>query len=174
MKSASRFVIFSWLAAALVALLLAGCATVPKPSPYNIQIKLDPALAGTSLQVDLIGANETSDLPKWQSYSVSEYWQPGNAFRRDARKVTIAFGRGQPTTHTLASTDKQWAEWLRTGALHLVVIADLPGTVSDQVGNADPRRLILPLDRAAWGSKVNTIEIVVQESGLRLMTPRRP
>mgnify|MGYP000546895464 CR=1 FL=1 len=153
---------------------LAGCASAPKPAPYTIKLTLDPSLAGTSLQLDIIGANTTSDLPKWQNYSVTNYWQPGNAFRRDARKVTLAFGRGQPTVQTLASTDAQWAEWLRTGAMHLVLVADLPGTVADQVGNADPRRLILPLDRSAWGSKVKEIDVVVQESGLRLMTPRRP
>ena len=75
---------------------------------------------------------------------------------------------------SLAVDDPKWAEWLRTGALHLVLIADLPGPVSDQTGNADPRRLILPLDRAAWDRKLQKLQIVVQESGLRLMTPRRP
>jgi len=63
---------------------------------------------------------------------------------------------------------------LSTGAQHLVIVADLPGVVTDQVGNADPRRLILPLDRAAWDSGVNTINILVQESGLKLQTPRKP
>lgn len=153
---------------------ISGCASAPKPTPYEIAVTLDPALEGTSLQVDLVGANELSDLPKWQNYSVTEYWQPGNAFRRDANNVTLSFGRGQPMTQTLSSTDPRWAEWLRTGALYLVILADLPGAVNDQAGNADPRRLILPLDRAAWGSKTNQIEIVVQESGLRLVTPRRP
>lgn len=152
----------------------AGCASAPKPKPYEVAVTLDPSLAGASLQVDLVGANELSDLPKWQNYSVTEYWQPGNAFRRDANKVTLNFGRGQPMTQTLSSTDPRWAEWLSTGAMHLVILADLPGPVSDQAGNADPRRLILPLDRAAWGSKTNRLDVVVQESGLRLTTPRRP
>ncbi|HRE08336.1 MAG TPA: hypothetical protein PKX00_22145 [Opitutaceae bacterium] len=163
-----------WTSPALLALGLGGCATPPKPSAYTIEVTLDPALAGTSLQVDVVGANELSDLPKWQTYSVTEYWQPGNAFRRDARKATLAFGRGRPDTQSLAVDDPKWAEWLRTGALHLVLIADLPGPVSDQTGNADPRRLILPLDRAAWDRKLQKLQIVVQESGLRLMTPRRP
>jgi hypothetical protein len=165
---------FVVLSGVLSLALLAGCATAPKPSAYEIVVTLDPSLQGASLQVDLVGANELSDLPKWQNYSVTEYWQPGNAFRRDANNVTLAFGRGQPMTQSLASTDPRWTEWLRTGALHLVILADLPGAMSDQMGNADPRRLILPLDRAAWGSKTNRIEVVVQESGIRLVTPRRP
>jgi hypothetical protein len=158
----------------LGAAMLGGCASTPEPRAYNIQVTLDNALAGTSVQVDLIGANEVADLPKWQNYSVTEYWQPDNAFRRDARKATLQFGRGKPATQVLAENDPHWGEWLRTGALDLVIIADLPGAVTDQVGNADPRRLILPLDRAAWGKKVGTLEVLVQESGLRLMTPRKP
>jgi hypothetical protein len=114
---------------------------------------LDPALAGTSLQVDVVGANELSDLPKWQTYSVTEYWQPGNAFRRDARKATLAFGRGRPDTQSLAVDDPKWAEWLRTGALHLVLIADLPGPVSDQTGNADPAPAHPPARPGGLGSQ---------------------
>ncbi len=166
----SRFV----FGLALLSLLLGGCASTPTPRAYNIQVTLDGPLAGTSVQIDLVGANELADLPKWQSYSVTEYWQPNNAFRRDALKSTMQFGRGKPNTQMLLASDPHWADWLRTGALHLVIVADLPGAVTDQMGNADPRRLILPLDRAAWGRKVETIEILVQESGLRLMTPRKP
>jgi hypothetical protein len=162
------------LSAGVIALLLGGCVSTPQPIAYTVEVSLDPALAGTSLQVDLVGANEISDLPKWQSYSVTEYWQPGNAFRRDARKVTLAFGRGLPTTQALSVDNPQWAEWLRTGALHLVLIADLPGPVSDQAGNADPRRLILPLDKRTWDKKAKGLQVVVQESGLRLLTARRP
>lgn len=169
-----RSVVPHLIFAALLALVCGGCASAPKPRAYNVELTLDPSLAGTSLQVDLVGVNELSDLPKWQNYSVTDYWQPGNAFRRDAQKATLAFGRNQPATQTLAFNDPAWANWLKTGAMHLVVVADLPGAVSDQVGNADPRRLILPLDRSAWGKKVDKLQIAVQESGLRLLTPRKP
>ena len=155
-------------------LAFGGCASAPAPRPYGVKVTLDAALAGTSVQIDLVGVNEIADLPKWQSYSVTDYWQPNNSFRRDARKYTMQFGRDTANTQTLLSVDPHWVEWLRTGALQLVIVADLPGAQTDQVGNADPRRLILPLDKAAWGGKVETLEILVQESGLRLMTPRKP
>jgi hypothetical protein len=163
-----------WFGLALVVAALTGCTSAPTPSAYNIEIKTDSSLAGTSLQVDLVGANELADLPKWQSYSVTSYWQPGNAFRRDALKSTMEFGRGRVDTQTLSATDPKWSEWIRTGALYLVIVADLPGAVSDQAGNADPRRLIIPLDKEKWGGKVTTIQVLVQESGLRLLTPRKP
>ena len=159
---------------AFAALLLGGCATTPKPSPYSVSLTLDTPLVGTSVQVDLVGANELTDLPKWQSYSVTEYWQPGNPFRRDARKHTVQFSRDQPNTQVLLISDSIWKEWLNTGAMQLVILADLPGAVTDQVGNADPRRLIIPLDKASWPSKTTTIQVLVQESGLRLLTPRKP
>lgn len=159
---------------AFAALLVGGCATVPKPQAFSVSLTLDPALVGTSVQVDLVGANELTDLPKWQNYSVTEYWQPGNAFRRDARKYTAQFSRDQPNTQMLLVGDSIWREWLNTGALHLVIIADLPGANTDLPGNADPRRLILPLDKAIWPKGTTTLQVLVQESGLRLLTPRKP
>lgn len=157
----------------VAAAVLAGCSSAPKPKAYAIQVDLDPALSGSSLQVDLIGANPVSDLPKFESYSVSEYWKPGDPLRRDASKFTLAFGEGRPTTQTLLSTDAVWQRWLRTGAQHLVVLVDLPGIPADRAGNADPRRLILPLDANRWG-RTNTLHILIQESGARLLTPQKP
>ena len=175
MKSYANLFHLPLLAGLALVAFFSGCASTPtvKPKAYAIEIKIDPSLVGTSLHMDLVGANELADLPKWQSYSVTSYWQPGNAFRRDAVKSTLSFGRGTPDTQVLLATDPRWAEWLRTGAVYLVVVADLPVAVSDQVGNADPRRIILPLDQNAWPRKTEKIQLLVQESGLRLVTPRR-
>jgi hypothetical protein len=160
--------------AALLAFLLGGCASKPEPRAFAIQVTLDTPLVGTSVQLDFVGVNELTDLPKWQSYNLTEYWQPNNPFRRDAPKYTMQFNRDKPNQQMLLSSDPHWAEWLRTGAMRLVIVADLPGSVSDQAGNADPRRLILPLDKSAWDPKTDTIDILVQESGLKLMTARKP
>jgi len=167
-NSALRIVVPSLFAALLF--LAGGCTSAPQAKNFNIKVTLDPALVGSSLQVDLIGANPISDLPKFESYSVSEYWKPGDTLRHDATKAVLAFGQGRPTTQTLSSTDPVWKKWLQTGALHLVVLVDLPGIPADRAGNADPRRLILPLDGAQWNRKTDTLEILVQESGVRLQT----
>jgi hypothetical protein len=153
--------------------LLVSCATLPKPQAYTIKVVLDPSIVGTSFQVDLIGANKVSDLPKWESYSVNEYWQPENVVRRDARKATLQFGRGRPESQVFSATDARWSEWLGTGALYLVVIADLPGSWTDRPGNADPRRVILPLDKAEWVKGTETIEFRIQASGVSLLTPKK-
>jgi len=49
---------------------------------------------------------------------------------------------------------------------------DLPGVDADKAGNADPRRLILPLDAGQWKDP-SAIEILIQESGARLLTPKK-
>ncbi len=150
----------------------AGCSTVPRPRAYNIQIELDPALGTGSNQVDLIGAN-SSDLAKWSSYSMTEYWRADDAKRRDADKVVMRFGQGNSSVQTLLTIDPSWTRWEATGAQYLVVLLQLSGVATDREGNADPRRLILPLDRREWGRDVSTIELRVQESGIRLMSPRK-
>ncbi len=161
----------SLLLAAATVLTLAGCNTKPVPSAFNLQFDLDPSLAGTSLELDLVGANPVSDLPKWQTYSVSDYWQPGNVMRHDADKAELTFGEGKGTTQTFSSADPSWDRWLNSGATNLIILVDLPGISSDKEGNADPRRLIVPLDIHKWAS--NTLVFRIQESGIRLMTPMK-
>jgi len=163
------------IATAAIALLSTSCAMIgigpSKPVAHNIKITVDKTLENTSLQIDLVGANSVSDLPKWQTYSITEYWQPGNSTRRDTDRITLDFGRGKPATQTVSSKDPKWKQWLQTGATNLVIIADLPGVASG--GAADPRRLILSLDPKTWKKSGSApIEILVQESGLRLLTPQ--
>ncbi len=159
-----------WLAALA---LVGGCNNVPTPRSYDLRIELDPALAASSIQLDIIGANALSDLPKLQTYSVTDYWQPGDPLRRDSEKAVLHFGQNKPTVQVFSGSDPLWNRWLNTGALYLVVMVDLPGIATDREGNADPRRLILPLDQREWPRDTTTIELRVQESGIRLLTPKK-
>ena len=137
-------------------------------------MSVDPSLVGTSLRVDLIGANKLADVPKWEAYSINEYWQPANGVRDDANKETMQFGRGHPETQSFTSDNPLWKGWLATGALYLIVIAELPGSWTDRPGNADPRRISLPLDKGEWPKNTGTIELTIQQSGIRLLTPKKP
>lgn len=159
----------------LVALLLgvAGCVSkTVKPRPFEVRLSVDKALAATSLQVDLIGANALADLPKWTSYSATGYWQPDNPQRRDASKLTFQFGRGLPEQVVLDRKDPRWDPWLKAGVTYLVIMADLPGANTDQIGNADARRLIVPLDRKLWKRRA-PLEILIQEGGIKLLTKQK-
>jgi hypothetical protein len=160
----------------LIALVLLGCggcaSNTVKPRAFEVRITVDPKLANTSLQVDLIGANTLADLPKWTSYSVTEYWQPDNPLRRDDSHLSAQFGRGLPTTVTVSREHPHWQTWLKSGVAHLVILADLPGVSNDQTGNADPRRLIIPLDKKLWKRKA-PLEILIQEAGMKLLTKQK-
>ena len=167
-------------ATAALALFLTGCGsankaanmlTSTKPVAQNIKITVAKTLENTSLQIDLLGANTISDLPKWETYSVTEYWQPGNTTRRDTVRFTLDFGTGKPASQTFSKKNEIWKRWLGTGCANLVILADLPGVAGG--GANDPRRLIIPLDAKSWKKSSGApIEILVQESGLRLLTPR--
>ncbi|MFT3784278.1 MAG: hypothetical protein QM790_19900 [Nibricoccus sp.] len=151
----------------------AGCASnTVKPRAFEVRVKVDESLANTSLQVDLIGANSLADLPKWTTYSITEYWQPDNPLRKDATHLTAQFGRGLPITVTVPRDHPHWLSWLKSGVAHLVIIADLPGIANDQLGNADPRRLIIPLDKKLWPRRA-PLEILVKDSGLKLLTKQK-
>jgi hypothetical protein len=152
---------------------LSGCASAPTPTNYSLKIELDQVLVGSSILMDVVGANAVSDLPKWESYSVSDYWQPGNPMRRDSDKVSLDFGDGKPTIQYFSSENPAWQRWLNSGARYVVMVVDLPGIAADRVGNADARRLILPLDKRQWPKGVDTLELRVQESGIRLLTPMK-
>jgi hypothetical protein len=165
-SSPSRILGAAVLGAAL--LLAGGCASGPSPRAYAVKVSLDPTLAGSSVQVDLIGANPISDVPRLESYPVSEYWKPGDVLRRDSAKISFAFGQGRPDSQVLEMKNPIWTKWLQTGAQNLIVIADIPGVTADP-----PRRLNLPLDANQWG-KTDTLDILVQESGIRVVTPKKP
>ena len=160
-----RFLGAAVLGAAL--LLAGGCASGPSPRAYSVKVSLDPTLAGSSVQVDLIGANPVSDVPRLEGYPVSQYWKPGDVLRRDSAKVSFAFGQGRPDSQVLDMKDPIWAKWLQTGAQNLIIIADIPGVTADS-----PRRLNLPLDANQW-AKTDTLDILIQESGVRVLTPKK-
>ncbi len=156
-----------------VCFFLASCNSVDPAKSFAVRFQLDPALAGNSIQIDVIGVSSTADLPKWEYYSISDYWKAGDAMRRDATKVVMNFGPGQEPVQTLLINDKIWDNWLSTGADHLVIVAHLLGSsFVDRPGNADSRRLILPLNGKSWGKDTNEIQILVQASGLRLLNPK--
>ena len=157
-------VIFSLLCLSLL-LVGATCAPQPpriKPKKFDLLFRLDPALAGASVQVDIIGASARSYLPSLESVQLNQYWNPGNPLRRDVPKATVVYGRGSPPEQTFPATDPKWTTWLGAGAEMLVLMLDAPG-IQD--------RLIVPLDQKEWGN-VPRLEILIQESGIRLLTAR--
>jgi hypothetical protein len=149
-------------------LLLNGCGD--KTQTYNILLECDDVVAKKSVRVDLIPVSKI-DLPEWEAYPVSKYWQPQNTKRAGADKITKNFGLGQPKSYVLKLSDPEikakWRDWLNRRVSHLVVIADLDSVTDDAAGSADPRRKIIPLNKKSWPD-TSTLRILVQDGGVRV------
>lgn len=157
-------VVFSLLSLSFL-LVGATCspqAVRPKPKKFELRFSIAPALVGGSVQVDIIGASTRSYLPSLENISLGQYWSPDNVVRKDAPKSTIVFGKGSPREQTFPSNDQKWNSWLNAGAEVLVIMVDSPGK---------PDRKIVSIDEREWGS-VATLEFLIQESGIQLITAR--
>lgn len=162
------------VALAAMALLASGCGSSPRATKLQVNMTLNEQLAQSgrvpSIEVDVIGLNE-SQLSTFRSVGLSEYFL--STLRRDTNKKTYYFASGNTEPKTLSRTDDAWSEWIDDqGAMYLAVLADIPGVTQDMPGEADPRRLILPLDRSRWSG--TRVDIRVDRSGLTLLTPPKP
>jgi hypothetical protein len=159
------------------AAIFTGCASCKpgKPGPmgqYTINVTLDDSLKTSSVIVDIVGVNPSS-LARWENYDMGKYWKEGDAMRRDADKVAMNFLSGQAVNKTVSNTDPQWEKWKNKGVTHLLVLADLPGTQVSKPGAQDARRQVLPLDECSWPPKTTELKLLVQRSGIVILTPAR-
>lgn len=162
----------------LISLVIGGCGCTPGMGRYNVEVALDPSLADRAggppqVTVDLVGLNDTQ-VSAWTNKSMTAYWTPSDRMRAEARGVRheMTFGPGNAGPKTLSKTDPIWETWKSRGAMHLFVLADLPGASGDQPGDADGRRKILPLDKCRWDK--DTIRFQVQSSQIECLTPPKP
>ena len=153
MKSVSAI-----LVATLGLALLTGCSS----GLSTITLQGSPSVTQSSVLVDVVGLNANTEALKLSP--VPRYWQGGAAQAKGEAK-SFRFGPNSPQTYTLAATDPIWKHWHDTGVTEIMVIADLPGVFSDQPGDADARRKILPLSGSA------TATITVDKAGLVKATP---
>jgi hypothetical protein len=161
----------------VTAAILTGCGTCKpgQPGPigrYTIAVSLDESLKTSSVIVDLVGVNP-SGLPRWEGYDMAKYWSANDPMRRDADKVVLNFVSGQTLTNSLPARDSQWDKWRAKGVTHVLVLADLPGSPASKPGAEDARRQILALDECTWPSKTTTLKVLVQRSGIVVLTPGR-
>jgi hypothetical protein len=151
-----------WLVA-LVSVLAACQSTRPQPRAWDLVVnKRTPA----SIQVDLIGVSDI-EKPAWEGYDVDRYWTPGDSRRANADKLTKNLPTGQPWI--VSHDDPRWRDWLNHGATELLVMANLPGRFAP--GPTDPRRIFIPLDRKRWNTKSGRLEIEVQDTIIRPISP---
>ncbi len=162
----------------LLATLFAGCDSCKpgkpgKPGQYNIEVTLDTSLKTSSVIVDLVGINP-SDLPRWEAYDMAKYWKEADPMRQDADRVVLDFVSGKALSQTFPVTDAHWEKWQSQGVRYVLVLAALPGLQTSRPGTEDARRQILPLDKCSWLSGTTGLKVLVQRSGIKVLTASRP
>lgn len=151
-------------------LVLTGCDSAPRPVPHSAEVSLGDTLQGQTVEVDIVGVNNDTNLVEWEGYNVNDYFKAGDARRAEARKYTMKFAQGSTNMVTLSKDDAVWKDWNKP--THLVILANIPG-MSDQGGKAtDPRRKVLPMYSNFWEKQ--ELQITVQRSGVKVLTPEKP
>ena len=168
MQFAKRLGGLSWSVLALVvALGSSGCAG-PR---FNVTVSLDESWAASgrvpSVEVDLVGAGD-ADAPGLESKDLREYFREGDDLRGRSPRKTFSFSRSDVESKTLTSSDGVWAAWDQRSSNTLFILANWPRIDESSPGTADPRRLIVPLDKAYWGT--GNLEVVLFETGPRMKT----
>jgi hypothetical protein len=146
----------------LIVLPAVGCTKVNVIATNDICQK--------SVEVHLVGVNRF-EKDQWEAVSMADYWKPGNKLRESAKGYTyvIRFGKG-PCKYTLSEKDPIWRDvWKARKAAYLFILADLPGIFPDLAGNADARRLSLPLPPRGWGM-TKEINISIEPSNIVPLT----
>ena len=153
---------------------LCGCGM----GRFNVKVSLDKGMVDKQgeiprVEVHLVGVN-ASEYDVFNNYSMGKYWVHGDALARDASKHAMQFGVGRPVEQALSEKDEIWGKWQNKGSENLFILVNLPGVHEDKPGNADPRRLILLLDRKHWTDYFwghHDMDILVKSSGPTCLTP---
>jgi hypothetical protein len=161
----------------VMGLMSVGCCATTK---LNVTVNVDDAmkakLESRKLEVDLIALN-SKQSERWEGYSMTSYWQPGDQLRDSVDSYKMIFDPLKPETltQTLSAKDAHWDKWLAQGAgdkMQLyVLVGVLPG-IEDATGDKDPRRQILPLASCRWSS--TSVQMTVQKTGIITLTPPKP
>jgi hypothetical protein len=161
-----------WLALALVLVLPTTGCIFPKYRAYRLQIISTNLMA--NMDVDLIGVRQTEKAAV-EALDINAYWSD-KAKRAGYDPITFAFGREKPTTQILdkshpdAATFKKYKSWRSKGATELAIIRDYPAELPP--GPTDYRRGFVSLSTKRYPA--NTITILIQEEGYKIVTPERP
>ena len=156
----------SAVAVVLAALMAGGC------SSSVVQVTATPDICRKSVEVHLVGVSRF-EKEQWEQASMSSYWTPGNPLRKSARDYTyvIRFGRDPNCKEIIRSDSPVRKMWRARNAEYMFILADLPGIFPDMPGNADSRRLRLPVPESkCWGMDQSEINISIESGNIVPLT----
>ncbi len=133
---------------------------------WNLKIKKStPA----SVEVDILGISSSEDSYWRRSVKPDDYWNPNKPIRKQAQARAKSTRFENDSVYLLKMDDPIWTQWRGYGSSELLIMANLPGTYSND--ESDPRRAILSLGKNAWQAKDKTIELEVLDGQIRVLTP---
>lgn len=148
------------LALLAIMLLAGGC--------QKINVTATSGICRKSVEVHLIGVNRY-EKDRWETISMTDYWAPDNTLRKSTVNQpyarVIRFGESPSCEIRIKANDPIRKIW--KNKKYLFVLADLPGMFEDLPGNADARRLRLPIDRDCWKGD---IKISIEPSNIIPLT----
>lgn len=161
---------------ALLLLSSTGCGC----AGFNVSVKLDPSVQNPDgtyppVEVHLVGVSP-SEYQRWHDMSMSEYWAEPKITEEI---LVMKLGSARGTTGSISDKDPMWKTWEQRGAIprgHLFVLSLYPAS-KDLPGDADLRRLILPMDCQKWPGYSwgrNEIPLLVKADPFGVITLRQP
>lgn len=152
------------VASALLALIFAtGCAST------KVAVKLDDSMLDKSIEVHLIGISD-SEKSQFDNMSMTDYWgEDSQGVRSSNESRVIGYQAGlnkQVPLFEISSDNSSWKQWQSEGAKYVMVLVNMPASrdYEDAPGNADARRLRLPLNKACW--KGGVVDVVIRGYGI--------
>jgi hypothetical protein len=155
------------IAGAGLSLMIAGCAH-PKPWQYGVRVSVAEPLK--SVEVNLIGVDERESR-SWRNKDVAainNYWAD-EAGRKTNNPIILLFDENT-RTHEVKPSDDKLTGWRKDNVLHLVIVEDSPPVVTEP-GREEFRRDVIPFDSNAWDTEKKILEIVIDEKGIKVITP---
>jgi hypothetical protein len=134
--------------------------------PYRYVIQVHPSLSDAEFQVDAIAVN-ASNRGRVEG-SVTEHFRVPEAERPDRIVPTMVFSPAM-NRRTIDLKDTQLRKYRYPGYAAVAIFANIPNAALVGRRN-DPRRILLPLDRArwprGWPGKKNEIAITISREGI--------
>lgn len=155
------------IATIAVAALLGACGSTPKLQPRDLQLNVDPGLAGRSVQVDLVLPANKAEAERWKGVKAADYFAGGTAMRQDAIKngtaMPLAWSAGDAAPRTINASDPFWARVSnRQEVLSLLVIAQAGGIPAAGENWAKA----VPMSSADWTDQTKAIRLLIESSGV--------
>lgn len=169
----------------LLALLIGGVGCMGM-GRFDLEVALDhqafQAELSTipSVEINFIAVNR-NEYAVWYSYSVNKYWMPDDPQRvtpvRQGETAVMTFGESPPFSQVLSRTSQIWDRWRKKKAIYLIALCNYPRTAEDRPGEADVRRVVLPLDKQRWSGYFwgrRRIRFHCSPRGMECLTPPLP